>query len=245
MWIKIDAGYGRTGIAVTNINEVVGLASAIESCPQLTFNGILTHFGNTYAARSAAEIETVYQESITGLKQVQERLVAAGFKQTEISIGDTPSCSVVNDLSAVDEIRPGNFVFYDVTQLEIGACTEADIAVAVVCPVVAKHPERNTAVVYGGAVHLSKDALNINGAPMFGYVALLDDNGWGPRLVQAYVSGLSQEHGLIQMDSAILDRLKIGDLIAILPVHSCLTANLLKTYVTLDGDIYAAGNYYQ
>ena len=123
-------------------------------------------------------------------------------------------------------------------QLEIGSCTEAEIGVAVACPIVAKHPERNELVVYGGAVHLSKDSIEVNGTRVFGYVALLEQEGWGASLKQAYVSGISQEHGIIKVSSDIFDRFNIGDIIAILPVHSCLTVNLLRNYLTTTGEAY-------
>ena len=50
---------------------------------------------------------------------------------------------------------------------------------------------------------------------------------------------LSQEHGIIQADAAAfaahLADLRVGDLVAVYPIHSCLTADLLKRYRTLDG----------
>ncbi|MCG8347389.1 MAG: alanine racemase [Chloroflexales bacterium] len=236
VWVKVDTGYHRTGIAWTAPEACVALAQAIEAVPQLSFKGLLTHSGHTYAARSQVQVEAIYRETVLRMKHVQERLAAAGLGQAEISIGDTPSCSLVDDLSAVDEIRPGNFVFYDVMQLEIGSCTEAEIGVAVACPIVAKHPERNELVVYGGAVHLSKEFIEVNGTRIFGYVALLEHEGWGPSLKQAYVSGISQEHGLIKVDNDTLDRLNIGDIVAILPVHSCLTVDLLRDYLTTTGE---------
>ena len=42
-------------------------------------------------------------------------------------------------------------------QLELGSCGEADVAAAVACPVVAVHAVRLEVVVYGGAIHLSKE----------------------------------------------------------------------------------------
>jgi len=50
------------------------------------------------------------------------------------------------------------------------------------------------------------------------------------------VSGLSQEHGIIHAGRQLMNRTKIGDLIGIIPVHSCLTANLMKGYQTLEGE---------
>jgi D-serine deaminase-like pyridoxal phosphate-dependent protein len=240
VWLKIDVGYHRTGISWTAPDEVVALAQTIKAAPQLSFKGLLTHSGHTYAARSKMQVAAIYQETVSRMKRVQERLADAGLGPAEISIGDTPSCSLVDDLSDVDEIRPGNFVFYDVIQLEIGACTEVEIGVGVACPIVAKHPERNELVIYGGAVHHSKEFIEVNGTKIFGYIALLENEGWGSCLKQAYVSGLSQEHGLVKVDSHTLNHLNIGGIVVVLPVHSCLTVSLLRNYLTTTGERYTS-----
>jgi len=237
IWLKIDTGYGRTGLAWSDLNAILRLAEQIEAAPHLSLRGLLTHSGHTYGARSKAEVEAIYRDSLAKLVTGQERLATAGFSRIELSIGDTPSCSLVDDLSGVDEIRPGNFLFYDLMQLQIGACREAEIAVALACPVVAKHPTQNKLVIYGGAVHLSKEAIrSADGRPLYGYVAELGAEGWGPRLERACVSGLSQEHGLIEADDETVARFNVGDLVTILPVHSCLTVNLMGQYRTLDGE---------
>ena len=91
-------------------------------------------------------------------------------------------------------------------------------------------------MLYGGAVHLSRESLTReDGVRVFGYVALPTGDGWGPLLPGAYVSALSQEHGVVHVGDDVLGGLRIGDILMVLPVHSCLTANLLKRYVTLDG----------
>ena len=51
----------------------------------------------------------------------------------------------------------------------------------------------------------------------------------------SYVKSLSQEHGLIQAEAALFDHVDIGDLVLVVPVHSCLTADLMGHYVTLSG----------
>ena len=66
---------------------------------------------------------------------------------------------MANDCSNFDEIRPGNFAYYDVMQYHIGSCNMDNIAVAVACPVVAVHPQKNELVIYGGAIHLSKEFI--------------------------------------------------------------------------------------
>ena len=163
------------------------------------------------------------------------------FGDLKLSVGDTPACSVLDDFTGVDELRPGNFVFYDLMQLRGGACTVDDVAVAVACPVVGIHPERNELVLYGGAIHLAKDHLvRPDGSPDFGAVALLTDQGWGAPLAGAWLRSLSQEHGILRATpetfAAVFGGLQVGDLVAVIPVHSCLTADLLKRYLTLDGE---------
>ncbi|MEM7347597.1 MAG: alanine racemase [Chloroflexota bacterium] len=236
IWLKIDTGYGRTGLVWSEDPAIVAVAEKIMASPNLSIQGVLTHSGHSYGARSAAEIQAIYEETVSRLSAVRATLQDTGLMSVELSIGDTPCCSVVEDLSGVDEIRPGNFVFYDVTQLHIGSCLEEDIGVAVACPVVAKHPERNTIVLYGGAVHHSKEFLEEDGKRNFGYVAPLTADGWGSRFPNAYVSGLSQEHGLISVDNEMFAQINVGDVLAILPIHSCLTANLMRSYLTVSGD---------
>jgi len=155
----------------------------------------------------------------------------------EVSVGDTPGCSICDDLGAVDEIRPGNFVFYDAMQLRLGACSAADIAIALACPVVALHPERREAIVYGGAIHLSKDSLCDDDRAIYGLIAFPTDDGWSDPVAGAYVAGLSQEHGIIRFGSEGFERVKVGSLLCVLPAHSCLTANLMGEYLSLTGEV--------
>lgn len=238
MWIKIDVGYHRTGILWDDFDEVIGLACQINQSEKMIFKGLLTHSGHTYRAESAAEVRAIYEDTVHKLQQLKQKLIGQGFSATQISIGDTPSCSLVDDFSGVDEIRPGNFVFYDIMQLNIGFCMEEDIAVAVACPVVAKHWERNEIVIYGGAVHLSKEfVVDKMGNKIFGYVAQLEKDSWSSMIQDTYVSALSQEHGIIKTQSYFFDEIKIGDILLVLPVHSCLTVNLLRKYLTLEGEI--------
>jgi D-serine deaminase-like pyridoxal phosphate-dependent protein len=50
------------------------------------------------------------------------------------------------------------------------------------------------------------------------------------------VTSLSQEHGLIAADEDIFRQTRVGDLLAVLPVHSCLTVRAMRAYRTLAGE---------
>jgi D-serine deaminase-like pyridoxal phosphate-dependent protein len=158
-----------------------------------------------------------------------------------MSVGDTPSLSVAGDLAGADEARPGNFVFYDGQQLEIGACQPTDIATAVACPIVASYPARGQVVLYGGAVHLSKDVARLpDGRAVFGFATSLGPDGWGELSTDNVVASVSQEHGVVQLAAPLLEQLQPGDLLAVVPAHICLTVNLLRQYLTLDGEVLEA-----
>jgi len=231
LWIKIDTGYHRTGITWDQKDDTLDVAKEIKRSPRLHFKGLLTHAGHSYNAASTGEIKEIYDDTVSKLNKVKKYLEENGFSNVEISIGDTPTCSIVNKFYGIDEVRCGNFVFYDVMQLSLGACKEDDIAAAVACPVIARYPQRNEIVIYGGAVHLSKDFITgKNNQKIFGLVALpgKDNQEWGPIIKDTYVSSLTQEHGIIKTDNQLIKQINPGDILMILPIHSCLTANLLK-----------------
>ncbi len=234
VWLEIDAGYGRSGIPWAEQTKVNALAKIVENAPNLQLSGLLTHAGNSYSQPSVAKILRVHQETVARLHVVRDGLREIGM-DTAVSIGDTPSCSLATDFTGVDEIRPGNYAFYDLMQVALGACTEDDIAVGVACPVVAKNEKSKQIILYGGGVHHSKEMMLVDGQPSYGRIALLNENGWGAIEAGANVVGLSQEHGLVQVTPDLFAKIKVGDLLFVLPVHSCMTVDLYGYYTTLDG----------
>ncbi|MEN6312344.1 MAG: alanine racemase [Acidobacteriota bacterium] len=236
VWLKIDTGNHRTGIAWDAPERIAAVADEVKALAGLRLKGLLTHNGLTYATRSLADLRAVHGESVRRMRAARAALAGRGFEGVAISVGDTPSCKMLEDFDGVDEIRPGNFVFHDVMQLEIGSCAEDEIAVAVACPVVALHPERNEAVIFGGAIHLSKESVETReGGKIYGRACLPEGDGWGKILPGTAVVAASQEHGIVRTTPEILARLRVGDFLVILPVHSCLTVNLWREYVSLSG----------
>lgn len=230
IWIKIDTGYHRTGIQWDQTKSVYELVKMINSASELEFIGFLTHSGHSYHAGSVEEIERIYHDTVSKLNQLKKELEKKGIYPIEISIGDTPTCSVMKQFYGVSEIRCGNFVYYDLMQLFLGACREEDIAATVACPVIAKYPQRNEIVIYGGAIHLSKESLPTkDNHRIFGFVALPKNNfkNWGNYIKGTFISSLSQEHGIIKTNKEFIQQVKVGDILMILPVHSCLAVHCL------------------
>ena len=229
VWIKIDTGYHRTGILWEDLNRISTVAQLIHQSKLLEFEGLLTHSGHSYKVKGEHAIKRIYHDTVLKLDECRKHLNSKGFTPVKLSIGDTPTCSVVENFNGIDEIRPGNFVFYDIMQMLIGSCEFSDIGMAIACPVVATHTSRNEIIIYGGAVHLSKEYVcTRDGLKIFGYIAHLTEKGWGTVIANSYVKNLSQEHGIIEVCDKLLQSTKIGDILAVIPVHSCLVMNLMK-----------------
>ncbi len=236
VWIKVNIGANRAGLDWNDRAALARICGEVSRRPKLRLRGLLTHNGRTYAARTLAALEASHADSLRKMRLARRGLETAGFAGLEISVGDTPACSRLDDFAGVDEIRPGNFVLHDVTQLELGSCGERDVAAAVACPVVAVHASRREVVVYGGAIHLSKeDFVSGRDGRIYGRVCRPRGAGWGPVLQGTAVRGLSQEHGVITTTAAEIGRVRPGDILFVIPVHSCLTVDLWKEYVCLDG----------
>lgn len=225
-FVKIDVGTHRTGIEPANRPLIEKLVNS--STSKVLFKGFLAHAGHTYGLNKPEDISDVFHACAQLLLPLKSEF--GGI----LSFGDTPTSSIVEDFSPFDEIRAGNFVFYDWMQKNIGSCDIDDIAVCLACPVVAIHKERNEAVIYGGGVHLSKDFVEEDGEKCFGKVVLLTDSGWHTEIIGS-LTKLSQEHGIIQLSSERVNQLNIGDLIGVIPVHSCLAADLQGHYLTTAG----------
>ncbi len=235
LFIEIDTGQHRTGLLPTDQPGIDSLLLEIEKYPHLHFKGFLSHGGHSYKITGDKnEIQSTGRSIIQQLLPLKEQYQNT-YPELIISPGDTPTCSILNSFEGADEVRPGNFVFYDYGQYHIGSCSLDQIAVALACPVVAKNPSRNEIVVHGGAVHLSKDSMVLNGTSIYGKVVRLTDTGWSTEETGMVVKSVSQEHGVIHCDNP--EAIKIGDWLGVLPVHSCLTADVMKRYVTLEGEV--------
>ena len=234
-FIEIDTGYHRSGILAEDILQIEKINALLKK--QHNFKGFLTHSGHTYHASSTNEILAFHQKTIAKMSYLKNKFMS-DFPELNTSIGNTPSCTLAEDFGNVDEIRPGNFVFFDLMQYNLEVCKFEDIAVCVACPVVDINRDRNQIVIYGGGVHFSKEHLIQNGKKSFGQVVKFDEFSWQESDGNSYLISLSQEHGIIQATNELMNKISIGDVVGVIPVHSCMTANLIGSYKTLNGQIF-------
>ncbi len=243
--IKIDTGLGRAGIA-PDADSLLPLAAAL-SQPGATLAGVLTHAGHSYHARSTAEIAAIAEAERAGVVQAAERLRQAGHDCAIVSVGSTPTALFAAALPGVTEIRPGNYVFFDLFQAGLGTCGLEDIAVSVLASVTGRHRGRNHLLIDAGGLALSKDVGANEHRPHTGYGLVCLPGGALP-LPGLAVTDVHQEHGLVapatpeQAGTALpFERFPVGSRLRVLPNHSCMTAAMYDRYYVVSGQPGAGG----
>uniref|UniRef100_A0A3P9M123 Zgc:162816 n=1 Tax=Oryzias latipes TaxID=8090 RepID=A0A3P9M123_ORYLA len=184
--------------------------------------GVYAHCGNTYTCKGLEQIQAVAQETTSFVLDFMEKLRAVGIT-CKASIGSTPSCShPVKDMAKLDEVHPGNYVFYDVQQSIIGSCCLDDVAVRVLTRVIGHCPHRNQLLIDCGWSGISLDGA---GKLSTGY-AVIEGH---PNLK---LLSMTQEHGRVEPISGLLDYSKypLGSLLTLIPYHSCATAMMHPVY---------------
>lgn len=229
IWIEIDTGYGRSGVHFENTDLLDHLLEQMATYDHLDFVGFLSHTGNSYHALNAHEGPLIFEKARASLMELKQKYLPQ-YPNIMLSMGDTPSTAFAENFDGVDEWRPGNFIFYDFMQYALGACQEEEIALKVLCPIIGIYPRRNEVVIYGGGVHLSKESIPYQNRSIYGWAVKP-----GGKIDQGFpIVSLSQEHGVIALSPAGMSQLKIGDILEIIPVHSCMTADLNAAYLTED-----------
>ncbi|TYP95313.1 D-serine deaminase, pyridoxal phosphate-dependent [Fodinibius salinus] len=229
VFIEFDSGAHRTGLTIDQKAEIETLIKTLDSCTKLRWKGFYSHPGHSYDAHSSKQVKAIHQEVLKQCEKLRNAFEPTDRK-IEICIGDTPCCSVGSEFKAIDAISPGNFVFYDLMQYQIGSCEISNIAVAMQCPIIDNYPERSEIVIHGGAIHFSKETLLSEGISHYGMLAETTNDGhhWKIKEPVSYLKKLSQEHGVIHCSTT--DQYNIGDRLTILPVHSCLSAHLMGQF---------------
>lgn len=233
LFLKVDCGYHRCGVEPTN-PEALEIPQRISNASNLRFAGILTHAGHSYNCQTRADVLALAQH---------ERDVMAGFAEALrqevgsvpiVSIGSTPTITSVDHLDGIDEVRPGNYIFFDAFQATLGSCSFDDCALTVLASVVHCDSGRRKVIIDAGAIALSKDRGPMHLNPDCGYGRVLNLAGEDLNLT---VSEMSQEHGVIIANNEnIFDRLRVGSRVRVLPNHSCLTAAQHSYYNVLEGE---------
>jgi D-serine deaminase-like pyridoxal phosphate-dependent protein len=229
VFVEIDTGQNRSGFKLEEIENIKYTIHKINHSKHLIFSGFVAHAGQSYQYQHAPEKVKVLQAKLNS----DLMALKSTFQDAFISVGDTPTFSLSDSFGGMDEVRPGNAVFYDWMQHQIGACAKEQIAVKLACPIVAIYPEREEFVVYGGAIHFSKEyVLTKSKQRNYGQLATINAMEISD---DVFVANLTQEHGVVKASKQFCQQIALGDLAIFYPIHSCLTVDLMPKYHTWSG----------
>jgi D-serine deaminase-like pyridoxal phosphate-dependent protein len=226
-FVEVDVGLNRCGVNPLS-DEALRLVRLLDSSPHIEFSGILSHAGQGYRAQSVDELQSIADTERRLMTEFADRLRKDGIAVPVVSVGSTPTVVRNAGFEGIDEIRPGNYVFMDRTQVALGVAQPKDVAFWIVATVVSVNTR--FAIIDAGSKVLSSDVGPHGSSAVQGYgAAYLANASEEPPLT---ITGLSEEHGFLDHQGRPP---MIGTRVAIMPNHSCPAANLAKEYLVING----------
>ncbi len=212
--MALDTGLGREG--VRGMEGALELAARIGEMPQMELKGVYTHEGHAYGAEPGKGPE-VAEGVLARLVELRDRLGRP--------LVLWPGCSVtaarMATLPGVDGVRPGTYVFGDLSLAVKHRVMDWDDLAATVLATVVDKPQPGLALVDAGSKTLSSDK---SAAGM--HASLLDGR-------DAHVTRCSEEHGWVTGPDT--DALRIGERVRLVPAHVCPVINLADEVTVLRG----------
>jgi D-serine deaminase-like pyridoxal phosphate-dependent protein len=203
--VECDTGAGRTGTQTPA--ATVELAREVAGLPGLWFEGIMTY--------------PISDETARFFEAALAKLGRAGLRANTVSTGGTPAYPLAHTIPGVTEHRAGTYVFNDRATVAAGVATWDDCAMRIRATVVSR-PTPERAILDAGSKTLSAD--------------LLGQAGHG-RIVEypdAVIVRLNEEHGIVDL-AACAQRPEIGEVVSIIPNHTCVVTNLHDALVGVRG----------
>ena len=235
--IEIDCDGHRSGVKPDDGGLMTAIAAAL--APRAELRGVLTHGGESYAARGQAALEAAAEGERLAVVGAAAILRAAGHACPVVSAGSTPTFMSARSFAGLSEFRAGVSVFFDLFQAGVGVCGLDDIALSVLTTVIGHQREKGWTITDAGWMAMSRDRGTASQAVDQGYgvVCGLD----GALLGDVIVVGANQEHGIVAPrpgSGAAAPDLPIGARVRVLPNHACASAAQYDRYhVVRDGAV--------
>jgi D-serine deaminase-like pyridoxal phosphate-dependent protein len=208
---EADVGLGRVGVAPGE--ELVQLAQNIERLPALSFEGIAFFPGH---------IRLLDDKGTEALRHLDELLQSmlddfqrAGIEVRIVSGGSTPTVFHSHELTGLNEIRSGTYIFNDMNTVRSGACTLDDCAVSILVTVIST-ARKGQMIVDGGSKTFSADPAVSSSERTFGHVMEAPDSVF---------HNMNEEHGFVDIHH-VSRAFVVGDRVRIIPNHVCPAVNL-------------------
>jgi D-serine deaminase-like pyridoxal phosphate-dependent protein len=210
LYIDVNTGLNRMGLEPGE--PTADLVERIAALPGVEVTGLMTHAGHAYKSTDEEERRNIARHEAECLVRTKELLRQRGIDVREVSVGSTPTSKFIGELTGATEMRPGAYVYGDVSQLVTNSLEEHQCAMRVYATVVG-NPRPGTVIIDAGSKTLSSDA----NSHRKGYGLL-------PDYPDVIVERVTEEHGILTVPANV--EFRIGDVVAIIPNHCCTVANL-------------------
>lgn len=220
LW-EVDCGVGRCG-TLPGAASAKLVASVAGRTSNAYFDGLMAFGGHAYAADNLHDVEAAAVAEREAVLETAEALSDLGVEARAMSIGTTPTTHLFERKPGATEIRPGNYVFYDATQVALELVPKERCALSVIATVVSR-PSANRLILDAGSKALAAERLTPR-TTGFGFVVGHDE---------LVVERLYEEHAIVTSRAPI--KIPIGSRLRIVPNHSCATANLHERMLVVEG----------
>jgi D-serine deaminase-like pyridoxal phosphate-dependent protein len=209
---EIDCGVGRFGTP-PGVASAEPIAAAVDAATHASFDGLLTFGGHAYAATSAEGIGAAARDEHEAITQTVSALGDRGIGAAVRSVGSTPTSHAMQSGEGITEIRPGNYVFYDATQVALGVVPLEWCALSVLATVTSR-PATDRLILDSGSKALAAERLSTL-TPGFGKI----EGHPGLRVDRLY-----EEQAIVHADEPC--EIPVGARVRVIPNHACAAANL-------------------
>jgi len=212
--VDVDTGMKRCGVPLGP--AAVRLAKKVAATKGLRFDGLMTYEGHMYEVRNPRKRRAATQRTIERFVRLGKRIRQYGIDVSVLSCGSTPTAEAAATVEGVTELQPGNYIFYDLMQVEEGSAGLRDCAQRILTTVISS-PSANRCVVDAGSK------------------SFVHDHGKFPRILgdaKGTPIDIHEEHLTLRTAS----KFRIGDKIQFIPYHACTATNMFDQVHIVEGD---------
>ena len=217
--VEVDCGARRSGAPP----EVAGDLALAARSRGLVPVGVFTYPGHGGSGTDARK--RAAQDQHSALTTAVRSLAGVGVRAEVVSAGSTPTIEFSTG-SPITEIRPGEYVFCDLDNTRLGACSEDQIALFVAATVVSDW--------------VPDQAILDVGTKALGREGNLEKGYGGIAGTKAVLAKLNEYHGFLAVPAGE-PRPRVGTVVPVVPNHVCPVVVNFEELIVTDSTGTTAG----
>ncbi|CAB4252415.1 similar to Saccharomyces cerevisiae YGL196W DSD1 D-serine dehydratase (aka D-serine ammonia- lyase) [Maudiozyma barnettii] len=265
IFIKVDMGTQRAGLPTESAEFLELLKKLItpEVAEVADLYGFYAHAGHSYNVTNILDAHDLLLQEIKAVNEAAKMVRKLNPKINAIdltlSVGATPTSNslrirdeleineyIRDTLVGTLEIHCGNYCVYDLQQLSTNCINDFECSGYVLGTVLSSYKERHEMLTNAGVMALTRESSKFKGNGLCIHTdTILKDESYK---IDWFIDRISQEHGILKQYHGQEDQefpnkktplkplLNLGEKIAILPQHACITMGQFPHYFVLDND---------